>query len=178
VFIQDMTGEECREALTTATFGRLACARENQPYVVPVHFAVGRDGVYSFAMPGQKIEWMRDNPRVCLAIDAVRSRNDWTSLVVFGGYEELPDTPDHQLERRRAFELLRRRVMWWLPGSVAVANHDEQPDLTPVFYRINIERLTGRRGVPGAYEPAEAIPEEDEKGGWLSQLLSSTRSKR
>jgi nitroimidazol reductase NimA-like FMN-containing flavoprotein (pyridoxamine 5'-phosphate oxidase superfamily) len=176
LFIQELTVEECREALMTASFGRLACARENQPYVVPIYFAADRDGVYSFSMPGQKIEWMRNNPRVCLGIDNITNPNDWTSMVVLGQYEELPDTPDYQLERLRAFKLLQRCAMWWQPGSIAVANHDDRPDSAPVFYRINIEHLTGRRGVPARDEPAVAIP-AGEKGGWLSQLLHSARWK-
>ena len=107
VFVQEMPVEECRKALAGAGFGRLACARENQPYVVPVSFAVDGDCVYLFSMPGQKIEWMRNNPRVCLEIDSVKSLNDWTSIVVFGRYEELPDTPDCERERLHARELLR-----------------------------------------------------------------------
>jgi uncharacterized protein len=164
VFIQEMTVAECREALATASFGRLACARENQPYVVPVYFAVDRDGIYSFSMPGQKIEWMRNNPRVCLGIDHVKRPNDWTCMVVLGQYEELPDTPDYRLERLHALGLLRSRAMWWQPGSVAVANRGDRRDVVPVFYRINIEHLTGRRGVPAPDEMAAGIP-GDEKGG-------------
>jgi hypothetical protein len=156
VFVQEITIEECREALVRAGFGRLACAWENQPYVVPVYFAVDGDHVYSFSTPGQKIDWMRNNPRICLEIDSVKSPNDWTSIVVFGRYEELPDTPDYRLKRLRAYDLLQNRPMWWQPGSVAVANHDASRDFAPVFYRIKIERLTGRRGVPTPGETAVA----------------------
>ena len=46
--------------------------------------------------------------------------------------------------------------MWWQPGSVAVAHRDDSRDFTPVFYRINIERLTGHRGVPAPGETAAA----------------------
>lgn len=179
MFVQEITLEECRKALRGAGVGRLACARENQPYIVPVHFAVDRDDVYSFSMPGQKIEWMRNNPRVCLEIDSVKSPSDWTSIVVLGRYEELPDTPDYRLERLRAYELLQHRAMWWEPGSVSVANHEDRRGFAPVLYRIKIERLTGRRGVPAPDETAagHAIP-GDEKRGWLSQIFHPSRSKR
>jgi nitroimidazol reductase NimA-like FMN-containing flavoprotein (pyridoxamine 5'-phosphate oxidase superfamily) len=150
VFVQELAVEECRKALVRASFGRLACARENQPYVVPISFAVDSDDdIYSFSMLGQKIEWMRNNPQV-LEIDSVNSLNDWISIVVLGRYEELPDIPDYRRRRQRAYEILQNRAMWWQPGSVAVASHHDSRDLAPVFYRIKIEHLTGRRGSPRA----------------------------
>jgi hypothetical protein len=36
--IHELTVNECREVLKNTNIGRLACARDNQPYVVPVHF--------------------------------------------------------------------------------------------------------------------------------------------
>ena len=151
MFVQELAVEECRKALVRASFGRLACARENQPYVVPISFAVDSDDdIYSFSMLGQKIEWMRNNPQVCLEIDSVNSLNDWISIVVLGRYEELPDIPDYRRRRQRAYEILQNRAMWWQPGSVAVASHHDSRDLAPVFYRIKIEHLTGRRGSPRA----------------------------
>ena len=131
MLIQEMTTEECFAALAAAGFGRLACARDNQPYVVPVYFAFDGSHVYGFEVPhvysfsalGQKIEWMRDNPLVCLEIDDVKGYNDWTSVVVFGKYEELPDTPNYQHAREHAHELMQKRGSWWQPACVAVAHH-------------------------------------------------------
>jgi uncharacterized protein len=176
LFTMEMTVEECRDALARASVGRLACACENQPYVVPVSFAVDKNRVYSFSMPGRKIDWMRENPRICLEIDRVESPNDWTCVVVLGRYEELLDTAEYQPARRRALELLESRAMWWLPGSVPLANGHERGDAVPVFYRINIEHLTGRRGVPGQDETATAVA-GDKKSGWLNRLFHSARSK-
>jgi nitroimidazol reductase NimA-like FMN-containing flavoprotein (pyridoxamine 5'-phosphate oxidase superfamily) len=148
VLVKEMTVEECRMAMSNAHFGRLASARDGQPYVVPVSFAVDEEYAYLFSMPGQKVEWMRDNPRVCLEIDSVNSPSDWTSIVVLGQYEELPDTPEGQPARVRAQQLLQIHADWWQPGAVAVANRVVRQDVTPVIYRIHMERLTGRRGVP------------------------------
>jgi nitroimidazol reductase NimA-like FMN-containing flavoprotein (pyridoxamine 5'-phosphate oxidase superfamily) len=39
MIIRELSSKECGEALNAATFGRLGCARDNQPYVVPVFFA-------------------------------------------------------------------------------------------------------------------------------------------
>ena len=37
--IYDMTPEECRKVLGRESSGRLACARRNGPYIVPIEFA-------------------------------------------------------------------------------------------------------------------------------------------
>lgn len=150
--IQQLTEEECYEALNSAGFGRLACALDNQPYVVPVYFVVGQGCLYSFALPGQKVDWMRRNPRVCLEVDAVGGSNDWTSVVVVGRYRELTDDEEFQRERTLAHRLLQRRPMWWEPGAVSLDGHDASGSYVPIFYRINVDSVSGYRGVP-AYDP-------------------------
>jgi nitroimidazol reductase NimA-like FMN-containing flavoprotein (pyridoxamine 5'-phosphate oxidase superfamily) len=93
MFIQEMTRSDCLSTLTRARLGRLACTRENQPYVVPIYFVYQEPYLYSFSMPGQKVEWMRSNPLVCVEFDEGEGRDEWTSIVILGRYEELPDTP-------------------------------------------------------------------------------------
>ena len=72
-------------------FGRLACAHQNQPYIVPIYFAYEPDHLYGFATLGRKVEWMRSNPLVCVQVDDVISHFRWSSVIVLGRYEELPD---------------------------------------------------------------------------------------
>jgi uncharacterized protein len=165
VLVQELTVEECRKALPEVGFGRLACAQENQPYVVPVSFAVDKGFAYAFSMLGQKVAWMRENPRVCLEVESVVSQIQWTTIIVLGLYEELPDTPDYAAERLHAREALQRRVAWWEPGGVAVTGHAVGPEVEPIFYRISLAHLTGRRGLPSPGEaPAIAA------SGWLASV--------
>jgi nitroimidazol reductase NimA-like FMN-containing flavoprotein (pyridoxamine 5'-phosphate oxidase superfamily) len=99
---------------------------------------------------------MRANPRVCVEIDSVLSRNEWTSVIAIGRYEELLDTPDYQQERVHAHELLlQNHTMWWQPGAITVTGHDRKPGV-PVFYRIDIENVTGYRGLPSRAESQQA----------------------
>jgi nitroimidazol reductase NimA-like FMN-containing flavoprotein (pyridoxamine 5'-phosphate oxidase superfamily) len=51
---------------------------------------------------GQKIEWMRLNPLVCVEIDEIPSDVDWTSMVVRGRYEELPEKPEYYSKDAKA----------------------------------------------------------------------------
>ena len=96
--------------------------------------------LYGFSTLGQKFEWMRSNPLVCLEIDERTSHPQWMTVVVSGRYEELPDTPEFRPERVQAHEVLQKRVMWWEPAYVAT-EHREQ--LTPILYRIYIKQITG-----------------------------------
>jgi nitroimidazol reductase NimA-like FMN-containing flavoprotein (pyridoxamine 5'-phosphate oxidase superfamily) len=170
--IHGITEDECRDALERVSFGRLACARGDQPYVVPIYFAYDRkrrDLLSGFSTLGQKIEWMRSNPRVCLEIDEETSHHQWMSVVVFGRYEELPDTPLFRNERAQVWKALQKHATWWEP-AYAATEHREQ--LTPIFYRIHIKQLTGRRATPDPIEAASSatrVPTAAES--WLGSLL-------
>ncbi|MHA6688761.1 pyridoxamine 5'-phosphate oxidase family protein [Mesorhizobium sp. A556] len=100
--VTDMTREESIDVLSVNRLGRLACARENQPYVVPFHYAFSDNHLYSFSLMGQKVEWMRQNDQVCVQVDEMESARKWQSVVVFGAYEELPATPQWERERGHA----------------------------------------------------------------------------
>jgi len=142
--IHELTPDECTAALNRLHLGRLACSHADQPYVVPIHFSFDaeRKCVYSFATIGQKVRWMRENPKVCLEVDEIVDRDHWTSIVIVGRYEEIHNAPHEAEARRRAEQLFQQRAEWWLPAAAKVAS-TERPDV--VVYRIQIERMTGRR---------------------------------
>src|SRR5579871_1491258 len=98
MLIQEMTKNECLHILASTRLGRLACVRENQPYIVPIYFVYDEHHLYSFTSLGQKIERMRCTPLVCVELDEVKDSNNWTSVVIFGQYEELPTTPEWEQE--------------------------------------------------------------------------------
>ena len=144
MIIHELTPPECADVLSRANLARLACCRMNQPYVVPISFAYDprQACLFSFSAVGRKVEWMRENPSVCLEIEDVDDRFHWTTVVVFGRYEEISDKPENSEVRQRALHLFNERSRWWLPGAVKPAGADH-PGV--VIYRIQIDRLTGRR---------------------------------
>jgi len=148
VLVQELSRKESLDRLVRTRLGRLACAQGAQPYVVPIYFAYHERSLYSFATVGQKIEWMRANPLVCVETDEVVSANQWVSIIVFGRYEELPDTPPWQSARALAHKLLQQTPMWWEPAYVKTIHCDAPRPLIPVFYRIHIDRITGHRATP------------------------------
>lgn len=180
MFIHDMTEAECRHALKHASVGRIACARDNQPYVVPIYFTYNERHLYAISTSGQKIEWMRANPLVCVEVDNITSHEEWMSLVVFGRYEELPDVPEFKRAREQALALLQRRSAWWWEPACVCGNHQNTPhSCTPVSYRIHIDRVSGRHGTPGIV-PAKKlhVEESSTKGSWLAHIFGGRRDAR
>lgn len=143
MLIHELTERECWEVLTHVRLGRLACSFRNQPYVVPIHAYLDGEHLYSFATLGKKVEWMRENPKVCVQFDDITGRFHWTTIVVFGRYEELLNLPgeDAQAARQKAHQLFRNIPEWWQPASSTVAPRDSR---MPVIYRIHIDEITGR----------------------------------
>jgi nitroimidazol reductase NimA-like FMN-containing flavoprotein (pyridoxamine 5'-phosphate oxidase superfamily) len=146
--INELTREASLEFLARAYLGRLACAQGDQPYVVPINFVYHHTYLYSFSTVGKKIEWMRSNPLVSVEVDEIVSSQQWVSVIGFGRYEELPDTPRWSGERIRAGELLQQKAMWWEPGFAKTILHGIERPLVPVFYRIYIASITGHRATP------------------------------
>ena len=110
-------------------YGRLACACNNRPYIVPIYFAYDADRLYCFSTLGRKIEWMRENPLVCVEVDEVRGHDDWASVVVFGQYVEIPNTREYAKSREHVRSLLQKRSSWWQRGYTAsqIRRKDKQP---------------------------------------------------
>jgi nitroimidazol reductase NimA-like FMN-containing flavoprotein (pyridoxamine 5'-phosphate oxidase superfamily) len=145
--IEELNNEECLDLLKCSGLGRIACSLNDQPYVVPFYFVYETgEYLYAFSTIGQKIVWMRQNPLVCIEFEEIKSQNDWTTLIIFGLFEELPDKPEFKERRKYAHELLARRPMWWQPASVSGA-HRGTPEETPVYFRVHIKEITGHRAI-------------------------------
>ncbi|MBI2207599.1 MAG: pyridoxamine 5'-phosphate oxidase family protein [Candidatus Rokubacteria bacterium] len=147
MMIQELTRQESVNLLARMRLGRLACAHETQPYVVPIYFAYHNECLYGFSTVGQKIEWMRANPLVCVEADEVVGPEHWVTVLVFGHYEELPDTPEWAGAHTVAYTLLKQYAVWWEPAYAKTILHGIQRPLVPVFYRIHCRRITGLRQV-------------------------------
>src|ERR1700722_18946282 len=178
MLIREMSKEECLRVLAGARLAKLACAHENQPYVVPVYLAYGEPSsgeacLYGFTTLGQKVVWMRANPLVCVEVDEVVNYDEWVSVIAIGRYEELPATPvrdsargrlpeqsgsrpnetDEQGCENQAWEVLKPHPMWQEPGSpawAARARHDSAEPLIPIYYRIRIDSVTGHEATQEA----------------------------
>lgn len=153
--ITQMTEEECRAFLPSSSLGRLGCSLDNQPYVVPIYFAYEPDFIYVLSTLGQKNEWMRANPKVCLEVDEIRNQSEWISVIAIGRYQELPE-PQFTAEREHARTLLGKRELWWQNAlgerQLRLGDHA----IVPLFFRIHIDSITGLRATGGPAESGKA----------------------
>jgi nitroimidazol reductase NimA-like FMN-containing flavoprotein (pyridoxamine 5'-phosphate oxidase superfamily) len=205
VEIHEMKREECLQVLAATRLARLACAFENQPYVVPVYVAYyappGEEAcLYGFATPGQKIEWMRTNPLVCVEVDEVESYDQWVSVIVLGRYEELAEPPVEEGERLPAraeqprgsstaplttegggeallaHQVLQAKGMWWEPAATAWASRthrDRSEPFTLVYYKVRIDKVTGHRATRDDHDActASARAAFARKLSWLRKVM-------
>jgi nitroimidazol reductase NimA-like FMN-containing flavoprotein (pyridoxamine 5'-phosphate oxidase superfamily) len=114
---------------------------------VPITFAYADGYLYGYSTPGQKIEWMRTNPLVCVQADEINFMHDWMSIVVYAVYEELTHE-DNDVECRRAEALLDRHALWWEPAHISALFRGEDAEVKPIFFRLRIVEVTGRRVRP------------------------------
>ncbi len=167
--VEELNFNESVEILNQKRMGRLACSLNNQPYIVPLNFVFdGKQHIYAFSTVGQKIKWMRENPLVCIEIDNIENQNDWTTIIIYGRYEELPDEPEFFESRTQAHELLSKYPMWWQPAFAAEDKHAESTE-DPVYFRISIEKITGHRTVsekPEVYFEADQTVNRQKSRVW------------
>jgi len=144
--IVEISHDECKDLLNRVSVGRLACSVENQPYVVPTCFVYEPEHLYVFSTLGQKINWMRQNPKVCLQTDQYADRSNWTSVVVTGTFVELRESAEKQHARER----LAKFSDWWQTPLAERRERTGDLSIEPVFFRIDIASMSGLRGTSEA----------------------------
>ena len=148
MIITRMRSKECREFLARVGFGRLGCSLNNRPYIVPLYFVFEAGRLYCFSTLGQKVEYMRRNPLVCVQTDEIRSHDNWVSVVVLGKYVEIPNTRQYAKGREHARSVLIKRALWWQSGYTATQTRRQPKPAVPVYYCIQVEHMTGMRASP------------------------------
>ena len=152
MLITKMRTKECGDLLGRLGFGRLACACDDRPYIVPIYFCFDVDRLYGFSTLGQKILWMRQNPLVCVEADEIRGHDNWESVIVLGRYVEISSGPEGTAARKHVRGLLEKRTLWWQSGYTITQVRRQPNNPTLVYYCILIEKMTGLRGSPDLQE--------------------------
>src|SRR5579859_712144 len=91
VEVVDMAMPEIVFLLAENDFAHLACARNNHPYIVPIHYAYEEPFVYIFTTEGKKTDVLASNPEVCLQVEEVIGPSQWRSVILTGNVERLVD---------------------------------------------------------------------------------------
>ncbi|QPC91636.1 pyridoxamine 5'-phosphate oxidase family protein [Mesorhizobium sp. INR15] len=143
--IETLSRNVCSDVLSRNHTARLACAKDGQPYVVPISYGFSGNQIYAFSTVGKKIEWMRANPLVAVEVFEADGERGWRTVVVDGRFEELTPGPYYDKDSDFAWKLLKKHANWWEPGSIDAEG--EAPSKSYVYYRIQIVTMTGRHGI-------------------------------
>jgi nitroimidazol reductase NimA-like FMN-containing flavoprotein (pyridoxamine 5'-phosphate oxidase superfamily) len=138
---------EIDEVIQAAQVCRIAMARNDEPYLVPVSFGYDGEAIYIHtAGAGRKLEFIDANPRVCFELEAdvrlVSHPSDpcsWTfsfeCVIGYGTVSELTEPED----RARGLNTIMRHYsgrQWEI---------SERASATTRVWRIEIESMTGKR---------------------------------
>ena len=87
---RDLTDLEIAQLLQNEHYGHIACCIDpTRPYLVPITYVYTDGTVYCFSCPGEKIEMMRRQPKVCFQVEEMQSNTAWQSAMIWGSYDEL-----------------------------------------------------------------------------------------
>ena len=139
-YVVDMSEPDCKELLRRINYAHLGVALENEPYVVPIHFAYSDTHIYFFTTEGKKTEIIHQNPIVCLQLEDVKDAKQWQSVIVTGRAELLADGD----ERSEAMKQIKSKNPTLTPAwSVRWMDQWVRTNVDAV-YRITPTMITGR----------------------------------
>ncbi|MCM2396038.1 pyridoxamine 5'-phosphate oxidase family protein [Rhizobium sp. S95] len=149
MLIREITHKKCIAFIAEQRLARLACAKDNIPYIIPIYYAHEGNRLYVFSMPGKKLDFLRSNPHVCLQIDRYQDKHNWVSVVVDALFHELPDDEQDHAERLHAWSLLQRHFDWWEAGATLLGPHPVRESSPHVFFALDIIAVSGREASEG-----------------------------
>lgn len=152
--VEELHNNEAEEVLERVGYGHFACARDNQPYVVPVHYVYDKPNIYIYTTEGMKTEIIKANPRICLQVEEVVDNGDWRSVIVTGQAEQILD----RNKREEAIKMIRSTNPTLSPAISIRWVDNWVRENVEVVYRIKPDMMTGRSSVKVQTRAAFAQP--------------------
>lgn len=152
--VREMDSYEIDNVLSGRDYGHLACAKDEQPYIVPIHYVYDERSIYVYTTEGKKSEIIESNPQVCLQVEEVTSNEDWRSVIVFGKAEEIIEPK----EREKAIRLIRSSNPTLTPALTVRWMDCWVRENREVIYRIVPKTMTGRMAVKPKTNAVLATP--------------------
>ncbi len=138
--IVDLGNTEIDDLLTKINFGHLGLSKDDRPYVVPIHFAYGKPGIYFFTTEGMKTDILDENPTVCLQLEDIQDRDNWKSLIIIGKAERLSEPQEIETAMKMIKKINPRLSPAW---SIRWLDNWVRSNVE-VIYRITPETMSGR----------------------------------
>jgi uncharacterized protein len=139
--VEDMSPAEMHALLQRESFGHLGCARDNRPYVVPMHYAYDGKELYFFTTQGMKTQFIDANAQVCLQVEEIKDSTHWRSVMVIGRAIEITDKE----ETERAMKFITERNPSLTPAISATQLDSMGRAVDIALYRITPEIIDGRQ---------------------------------
>ena len=143
VKVEDIAPAEMHALLERESFGHLGCARDNRPYVLPMHFAYDGKELFFFTTEGMKTRFIEANPQVCLQVEEITDSTHWRSVMVIGTAEHITGKEEMQ----RAMKLITERNPSLTPAISATQLDAWGRSVDIAIYRITPELIDGRQTV-------------------------------
>jgi nitroimidazol reductase NimA-like FMN-containing flavoprotein (pyridoxamine 5'-phosphate oxidase superfamily) len=141
--VEDMSAAETHALLQRQHFAHLGCARDNRPYVVPMHFAYDGQEIFFFTTSGMKTRFIDANPQVCLQVEEITDSTHWRSVMVTGDADHITDSAELQ----RAMKLITERNPSLTPAISATEVDSWGREVDIAVYRITPRIIDGRKTV-------------------------------
>jgi len=157
--IEEMRASEAREVLGQLNFAHLAMAKDNLPYVVPVHYAFDGDDLFVYTTEGKKADIIRVNPEICLQAEDVVDNENWKSVMVFGTAEQITNEDTRQQALDHILKINPR-----LTPAISIRWMDSWVrENVEVIYRIKLRSVTGRQTIKrgAGKQPVLGKPKSD-----------------
>jgi nitroimidazol reductase NimA-like FMN-containing flavoprotein (pyridoxamine 5'-phosphate oxidase superfamily) len=152
--VLEMAKREIDEVLARVGYGHLACAQNDRPYVVPIHYVYDKLKIYIYTTEGKKTDILDANPKVCLQVEEVVDNDEWKSVIVHGEAERVTD----RKEREKAVKLVRS-INPTLTPAISIRWMDQWiRENREVVYRIEPHSMTGRSTLKVKISAAFARP--------------------
>lgn len=141
--VEELSNAEINQVLDRVGYGHLACSRDDQPYVVPVHYAYAGGKVYIYTTEGKKFEIIKTNPSICLQVEEVMDNQHWQSVIVDGIAEQITDKD----EREKALKIIIEANPTLTPAMSIRWMDNWVRENIAVVYRVTPKSVSGRRTV-------------------------------
>jgi uncharacterized protein len=151
--VEEMDADDSKILLKRVGYGHLGLVRENDPYVVPIHYAYEDPNIFIFTTEGKKTEIIKINPKVCLQVEELIDEKHWQSVIALG--EAILLTDDDEV--KHAMELILAKnpnltpalsIRWmdqWIRSNI------------DIVYRITPTTITGRTTVDRLNEANKSL---------------------
>lgn len=146
--IKNMEMSACLKLLGDNYIGRLAYISGGTPYINPITYYHDAEEkcILSYSSPGYKIEAMEKHGSVAFHVDAIRSIQDWSSVLVHGTYEALEGSTAKKYLHRFAVGVQQTiaEKKGETPKFIQDFSSRLQERKIPIVYRIRIRDIVGK----------------------------------